>query len=158
IIARLIQPCALDDFLDRYWQKQPLVVNRAEPVYNTDILTLDDIDQLFSTTAIPVSQVDLGKSAVGVPKAAYGDGMDIRPLDVLRLHKQGNTIILRAMHLWLRKLRTLCEAAEAVFHCAAQANVYMTPEGTRSSYPHWDAHDIFVIQVAGSKRWILHDS
>lgn len=31
-------------------------------------------------------------------------------------------------------------------------------ERTHSSYPHWDAHDIFVIQLAGSKRWLVHES
>lgn len=164
VVARLIHPLPLEDFIHRHWQSQLLVINRESPEYFHDILTIENIDELLSTRPIPAIRVHLGKDAVGVPADAYiargdqGDGTYVRPSDVLRLHKQGNTIILRTMHLFLEKLGTLCEATEAFFHCSAQANIYVTPENTQSSYPHWDAHDIFVLQIAGTKRWRLHAS
>lgn len=161
-MRKLINPIALEEFLHRYWQREVLVVRRDTPGYFDELLTLRDIDELLSSVPIPTARVNLGRDAVGIPATAYtaygdqGDGMYIRPADVLRLHRQGNTIILRTMHLFMPPLGRLCAAAEAFFHCKAQANIYITPAGTQSSYPHWDAHDIFVIQVAGSKRWRLH--
>jgi ribosomal protein L16 Arg81 hydroxylase len=157
-IGKLISPISVDDFLAEYWQRKVLVVNRTDRHYFDDLLTVNDIDELLGTTPIPASQVEVVRSASGVPKAAYAGGTYIEPYEVLRLHREGHTLILRAMHLWLHRLRGLCAEAEAFFHCNAQANLYLTPTGHRSSSAHWDAHDIFVIQIAGTKRWVLHES
>src|SRR6476620_288341 len=97
VMERLLNPVSLGDFLDRYWQKEVLVVNREEPHYYDDILTVQDIDALLDTTAIPLTQVNLGRDAVGVSSAAYGNGSYIQPAEVLRLHKEGKTISMRAM-------------------------------------------------------------
>ncbi|CAG2153576.1 hypothetical protein LMG31506_04853 [Cupriavidus yeoncheonensis] len=157
-ISRLIAPCSLAEFSERYWQRDVLVLHRENQSYYDEIITINDIDDLISSLSIPTSHIDVGKDAVGAAKDSYSRGSYIRPSDVLRLHRQGQTIILRALHLWNLPVRRLCDSAEAFFHNTSQANLYMTPQDTRSSYPHWDAHDIFVLQVAGSKRWVLYES
>jgi len=41
--------------------------------------------------------------------------------------------------------------------CArSQANVYLTPPDSQGFKPHWDTHDVFVLQVEGSKRWRIY--
>lgn len=154
---RLLAPITPTEFFRDYWQKDRLLVGRQSKEYFDYLLTVDDLDRLLSEIALPATQVNLGMNAVGVPREAYSEGRFILPDKVMRLHREGNTIILRAMHFWLPKLRALCEAMEELFLCDAQTNIYLTPENTQSSYPHWDAHDIFVIQIAGSKRWELHE-
>ena len=156
--SKLIHPVTVDQFIGSYWQQNVLVVNRDSPRFYDDLLTIDALDALLTSTALPGAQVNLGKDAVGIAKEDYVTGGYVNPRALLRLHKRGNTIILRSMHLWLETLQKLCSAMESFFHCDAQANIYMTPARTQSSYPHWDAHDIFVIQLAGSKRWRLHSA
>jgi ribosomal protein L16 Arg81 hydroxylase len=158
ILSALVAPAGTAGFLAEYWQRRHLLVRRDTPDYFDELLKLDDIDALLADIAIPASNVNLGQNAVGLPPAAYQTGGFVSAGEVLRHHRAGNTIILRAMHLWLPRLRALCEAMQEVFLCEAQANIYLTPANTQSSYPHWDAHDIFVIQVAGRKRWILHEN
>lgn len=163
-VQKLLHPLPLETFLDEYWQRRHIVINRGDAHHFDDVLTLDDLDTLITTTPLPVARVNMGRDAAGIPPERYtafgdqGDGMYINPADVMRLHRQGNTIILRTMHLFLHRLGELCRSAESLFHCNAQANVYITPAGTQSSFPHWDAHDIFVIQIAGSKVWRLHEA
>jgi ribosomal protein L16 Arg81 hydroxylase len=163
-LQKLIHPMSVDVFLREYWQQRHFVINRSDAHYNDSILTVDDLDTLISTTPLPVARVNMGSDAVGVPPARYtafadqGDGLYVNPDDMMRLHRQGNTIILRTMHLFVHRIGMLCRAMEAFFHCNAQANIYITPGGTQSSFPHWDSHDIFVIQIAGSKVWRLHEA
>lgn len=38
-----------------------------------------------------------------------------------------------------------------------QANAYITPPGNRGFDAHYDVHDVFVLQVSGAKRWIVHE-
>jgi hypothetical protein len=38
-----------------------------------------------------------------------------------------------------------------------QANAYITPPGNRGFDPHYDVHDVFVLQTAGQKHWTVHE-
>ena len=35
-------------------------------------------------------------------------------------------------------------------------NAYITPESARGFEPHYDVHDVFVLQVSGEKHWSVH--
>jgi hypothetical protein len=37
-----------------------------------------------------------------------------------------------------------------------QINSYITPPQNQGFAPHYDVHDVFVLQVAGRKRWTIH--
>jgi len=37
----------------------------------------------------------------------------------------------------------------------ANANAYFTPANAQGFLPHWDTHDVFVVQIAGTKHWHL---
>jgi hypothetical protein len=38
-----------------------------------------------------------------------------------------------------------------------QANAYITPPQNRGFDDHYDVHDVFVLQIEGTKRWIIHE-
>ena len=38
-----------------------------------------------------------------------------------------------------------------------QVNAYVTPPSSRGFSAHYDIHDVFVLQLAGEKRWIVHE-
>jgi ribosomal protein L16 Arg81 hydroxylase len=46
--------------------------------------------------------------------------------------------------------------AEEVGH-PVQVNAYVTPPQSRGFAAHYDVHDVFVLQVAGRKRWYVHE-
>ncbi len=120
-------------------------------------MSLDDIDRVLSEAAIPRENIDMGQNAVSVPKDSYCIDRFVNPQKVLAFHEAGETIIFRGAHNWFPKLMALCNDLSFFFHCRAQANLYLTPAHTQSSYPHWDSHDIFVLQLAGRKTWKLHE-
>ena len=37
-------------------------------------------------------------------------------------------------------------------------NVYLTPPSSQGFTAHYDAHDVFILQIAGSKHWRLYDA
>jgi len=38
------------------------------------------------------------------------------------------------------------------------ANAYYTPSGSRVFSPHWDTHDVLIVQLHGSKRWRVYET
>ena len=61
--------------------------------------------------------------------------------------------MLDQLHNKEPKLNLLCRALAPEFGHRFQTNLYLTPPKGRGFSPHWDNHDVFILQVAGSKKW-----
>ena len=69
----------------------------------------------------------------------------------------GATIVLQGLHrLWPPLIDFVRAAVDDLGH-PAQANAYITPPSNRGFDPHYDVHDVFVLQTAGQKRWVVHE-
>jgi hypothetical protein len=102
------------------------------------------------------SQIDL---------AAYTRDIPWRPpitgaADVGRVAAEweaGATIVLQALHLNWRPVAVFCRHLERALGHPVQANAYYTPSGSQGFSVHHDTHDVFVLQVAGAKRWLVYE-
>jgi len=75
---------------------------------------------------------------------------------VLRLFADGSTVVLQGLHrLWPPLIEFADQLAADLGH-PTQVNAYITPPSSRGFSPHYDVHDVFVLQVAGEKHWRIH--
>ena len=56
-----------------------------------------------------------------------------------------------------RPLAVFCRHLERALGEPVQTNAYYTPRGSQGFAVHHDTHDVFVLQVAGEKRWVISD-
>jgi hypothetical protein len=76
---------------------------------------------------------------------------------VLRLFADGSTVVLQGLHrLWPPLIGFADQLAADLGH-PTQVNAYVTPPSSRGFSPHYDVHDVFVLQVAGEKHWRIHE-
>lgn len=76
---------------------------------------------------------------------------------VLRLFADGSTVVLQGLHrLWPPLIEFADQLAADLGH-PTQVNAYITPPSSRGFSPHYDVHDVFVLQVAGEKHWTIHE-
>ena len=76
---------------------------------------------------------------------------------VLRLFADGSTVVLQGLHrLWPPLIEFADQLAADLGH-PTQVNAYITPPSSRGFSPHYDVHDVFVLQVAGEKHWRIHE-
>ena len=69
----------------------------------------------------------------------------------------GATLVLQGLHrTWPPLVRFGSQLADELGH-PVQINAYITPPQNRGFAPHYDVHDVFVLQVSGRKRWRLHE-
>ena len=47
---------------------------------------------------------------------------------------------------------------EKVFSSHFQTNIYLSPPNAQGFATHFDSHDVFVLQVSGSKQWTIYDT
>lgn len=146
------------DFSQDVWQRRIMVFPTDPTTLGDCWMTAEDIDRLVTSVDFPTSNLDLADGTQPLPKSSYAPSSFIDRGRVLGLHREGATIILRAAQRWSDKLRCLCARLEWDFGFPVQANVYLTPASRKSTPPHWDTHDLFILQVAGTKRWRLFAS
>lgn len=160
--ADLISPVAVDEFRSGQWEKKHIVLHRDDPEHYAGVLTLADMDELLATSRLRSSDLRIvqdGKETpmselVGDDGSSYANAIE----SVYAQYRKGATVnLLFLEQQWAplsRLCRSLADALDAMFH----VNVYLTPAGTRGLSEHYDTHDVFVMQVYGSKRWRLYKS
>ena len=129
------------------------------------MLSVADVEQLVSATGIRMPAFRLVAGGGPVPPAEYAetipwrpgrfDGL-ARPERVAAAHAAGATIVLQALQLHWHPAAVYCRGLEQALGFPVQANAYATPAGAQGFAVHHDTHDVFVLQVAGTKRWRIY--
>jgi ribosomal protein L16 Arg81 hydroxylase len=164
--ADLLVPLQRETFFTRYWESQPLHVQRSESDYYAQLLTNRDLEAAISSGGLRYPSIQLARGGGFFPPEAFtrtirsgGDFFTgIPDLDRIRAEYQsGASISLPGFHRAWEPLGTLAAAIEAEFDHAVHANVYITPGNAIGFSPHYDTHEVFVLQIAGGKRWRIHN-
>ncbi|MCW2665760.1 MAG: Cupin 4 family protein, partial [Frankiales bacterium] len=66
--------------------------------------------------------------------------------------------MLQSLHRLHPPVGRFCRALAAELGHPTQCNAYVTPGGDAQGFDyHHDTHDVFVLQVSGRKRWVVHE-
>jgi ribosomal protein L16 Arg81 hydroxylase len=66
--------------------------------------------------------------------------------------------VLNQLEGSLPSLMDLCRSMEARFSHRFQCNIYVTRAESQGLKTHYDTHDVFVLQIAGTKHWAIYDT
>ncbi len=153
----LLNPLSKEEFFADYWEKKPLVIKRGQPDYFSSLLSFDEVDRVITTLDRRYPDVTLKNAKAKVSADQYtvnGDSLDVAR--VYQLFAQGSTITLAFLDTVVPSLADLCRNLEREISCPFQTNVYLTPPGAQGARPHYDSHDVFVLQVINSKQWTIY--
>jgi ribosomal protein L16 Arg81 hydroxylase len=155
---RLLHPVGEDTFLREYWEQKPLVIERGKPDYYSGVLSMAEIDSIVGFRQLKYSQLKIARAEAAQPdKIFYVDSDSTSDTNRLfHSYAQGDTIALNFAQCYWEPAARLCSALEEFFHFPAGANVYVTPRNSQGFPPHFDSHDVFVIQVEGAKNWRIY--
>jgi lysine-specific demethylase/histidyl-hydroxylase NO66 len=152
-------------FLDKVWASR-VHVHHTDPARLVDLLSVDDVDHLLTSTALrtpalrvardgtvlPASQFTRTATLAGSPLTGLVDGRK-----VLRLFDSGASLVLQGLHRYWPPLAELVRDLEVALGHPCQANAYLTPPGSQGFAVHSDTHDVFVFQTHGTKLWEVHE-
>lgn len=148
-LQSLVAPVPEDEFRAKYWQQEPLVVHRNDPNYYGDLFTLEDFDESVARNPLYVKVADATKEK----NARITPGSAANLESILTEMRQGSTLILDGLHYSNPKLGMLCRILGPQLGHRFQTNLYLTPPHGKGFTPHWDNHDVFILQTVGSKQW-----
>jgi hypothetical protein len=154
-----------EGFLAGTWGRRPAIHASDDPLGFADLLTLDDVDRILSTTSLRTPSFRLVKAGEQIPESAYTRsgttgskpvaGM-ADPARVFELFRNGATIVFQGLHRYHEPVTRFCRELEVELGHPCQVNAYVTPAGAQALELHDDPHDVFVLQAFGRKSWEVH--
>jgi ribosomal protein L16 Arg81 hydroxylase len=154
----LLAPLGLASFLSEYWGKAHLFLHRQDQDYYRNLFTLADIDRCMMTG---ISKPGVMASFISPPgsdrKRTEGT---ITPSDLDLAYKrfsEGDTIRIIGVDRLNAPVRELALRIQAALGAKVRVNIYLTPSTSQGFTVHFDYHDAFIIQVSGSKHWLVYE-
>ncbi|KRC59283.1 cupin [Agromyces sp. Root81] len=163
-LARCIR-VPTDEFAERHWGREPLL-STADDLDDgfDDLFSPAAVDELVTRRGVRTPFIRMADEGSVLAASAYtasgGFGAEIADQvssdKVLAEFAGGATIVLQGLHrLWPPIIDFTRELIDDVGH-PAQVNAYVTPPSSRGFDPHYDTHDVFVLQISGEKHWRIH--
>lgn len=153
-------------FAREHWGRLPLLTRAPDLPRNfDDLLSTTDVDELLAERGVRAPFIRVAKEGGLVARDAYlgpaGFGAEmpdqVDSAKVLAQFASGATIVLQGLHrLWPPIIDFVRGMVDDLGH-PVQANAYVTPPQNRGFDPHYDVHDVFVLQTAGTKHWTVHE-
>jgi ribosomal protein L16 Arg81 hydroxylase len=162
--SRLFHPLGVEEFLDRYYEQRALHVRRDDADYYASLLNAGDIDRLFENTAIARSIIRITKEGKELHSDKFAEVADGSTTDrlsndrALRLFEDGYTLIINGASRVFPNLDRFCMALEREVGFRVNPNIYITPFNAQGFDTHYDDHDVFILQVMGTKNWRIYHS
>jgi hypothetical protein len=165
-LASLLRPVSIGEFFSGYWERKPLVIHRGDAGFYEGLLTNRDLEDIVSTSDLRYPAIRLAKDGSYYPPHAYTTDITLGRLtfngvpDVNKIsleYGKGATVSLPYLHRTWVPLSSLCTRLEEALDYAVHANVYITPGETSGFPPHYDTHEVLVLQIAGKKRWLIDE-
>jgi ribosomal protein L16 Arg81 hydroxylase len=160
-LEQVIDPVTPARFVQQYWEKQPLVVHRRDRAFYADLFTLEDLDHILSLSTVHSPYVRIVQDGRQLETPGPYPANPLQRANATEAlyaaARAGATIVLQSLHESWPSLRELCRSLASEFSAAFQVNLYLTPAGSRGLRPHYDTHDVFVLQIHGAKHWQLFD-
>lgn len=159
-LNRLIHPSSAEDFFAKNFESGVLHVPRDDRAFYGSLLSMEEIDHVLTTLHLShpsVHMVNAAKPDLETGDYTYPSGL----IDAARLYQEyadGGSIVLNQLEGSLPSLMSLCRAMEAEFSSRFQCNIYVTPADSQGLKTHYDTHDVFVLQISGSKHWVIYDT
>lgn len=148
----LIAPFNACDFLDQYWQKSALLIQRGEANRYQGLIDAADAAAIIRMAGqFPGEAVEvIGRIQ---PNEASGEATDA----LADVFGKGATIRVKAIERSCGPLGEFCKNLEAELGFPVRANLYCTPGNSRGFNLHFDTHEVFVLQLAGKKQWQIFE-
>ncbi|MFF1714987.1 cupin domain-containing protein [Streptomyces sp. NPDC058268] len=151
-----------DEFARDIWARTALLTRRASDF--SDLFSADAVDELISRRGLRTPFLRVAKDGSTLPESSFtspagvgatiGDQLDDTAL--WRAFADGATLVLQALQRTWGPVADFTAGLSTELGHPVQANAYVTPPQNRGFDDHYDVHDVFVLQIDGAKRWLVH--
>lgn len=164
--SQVLAPYSIASFFSAYHEQDILHIPRNDAAFYSNILTPEEISAYLDRQDLFYPSVRMVDKGSEIPQQHYTknqvpighhkrDGL-IDTEKAFSLFNSGSTFVIQAGQRYFENLSRCCLDLSNRFGSPVQANLYITPQKSVGFNPHWDTHDVFVLQITGTKTWKLY--
>ena len=154
-----------EDFHTNYFEKKALLIQRNDPEYFSSLLTMSDMADYLERKDTVYPHIRMVKDGIQLPNELYTKNTIIRDqvIEVIdneklfSLFEDGASVVCQQLQITFPVLYEFTRLLSNYFKLNVGLNTYLTPAVAQAFDPHYDTHDVFILQVYGSKMWRLYD-
>ena len=158
-LAWLLHPISVETFLAEIWAKTHYHVARHCADYFETVLPGPSLtEDLVAVFCQEPSALRLMRETD--KKGADSYRLDDGSLDLAGIRNDfadGYTIVLDGVERHIRAIAALSQSIEVELNFPVQVNAYITPPRSQGLVPHYDDHDVLILQIQGSKTWHIYE-
>ena len=140
-----------------FFEKTHLKIETKESGRFSHLASFSMLDEILGTQALEIPDIRIVKSDQKIAEHEYlWKRKLVDPSKVAHFFAHGATVIFNSFQDRIESLRLLCTDISSELKLKTQANLYLTPAGSQGFVSHWDTHELFVLQVEGSKKWRIY--
>lgn len=151
----LLAGITIEAFNDTIREKAYRKFSRAlSDAQAANLFGIERLDALLTAGSVPPQQIDIIHN--GWPQTldeAQGRSGEPNPRLLAERFSRGATVRIRDLQWFDAAVDAFRRDIQAVFLAPCQINMYLTPPRQAGFSPHFDSHDVFIVQCQGRKRW-----
>ena len=151
---KLISPLDVERFFGDYFEDKALLTAKSELSLNFNLQRFEEL--LWSHHFDNSDNIQVNKG--GVDHAFDQDKAGKNHFKwLMDQFSDGCTIIFNGIDEIDEQVGKLARSLDVVFGGWTTVNAFLTPAGEKGFLPHFDTHDVFILQLEGTKEWHLYD-
>lgn len=157
--ASLLGPLAIGDFERHFLEKRRLVVTATDRERASAVLPRWILDRLVTSDFLPERRLEVLREGDVLPRSAYrGDDGRVRASALETLAREGVSFVVNGIDDDVPAIARIADSIERRLGHDVWVNAYVTHGSGGALAPHYDDHDVIVLQLEGRKRWFGHGS
>ena len=155
-IKQLISPVSRQSFIDKYWQKSPLVIRERDRNYYAELVKIADFDAMIYSLQPNCRQLHLIKKNSFFPEGFQNPDGSPNLRQIYQAYQQGYSVVFYGLEQRWPSLSALGRNLEEFFNHAVRVDLFLSPPNSQALVPHFDGEDTLILQVEGMKRWRVY--
>lgn len=156
-LASLLAPASEAELVDAFLAKRRLHATSPDPRRAEALLPQWLIDRLVASDALAPGALEVLRAGDVVPPGRFRTSDGRLRRDALdALIAEGVSLLFHRIDDEVPAIARLSDALERRLGHTVWANAYVTHGPGGALAPHYDDHDVLVVQIRGAKRWFGH--
>jgi hypothetical protein len=163
LLSRVLAPLSIDSFYESF-DNRCYFHQRGDPFRFRDVLRIEDLDRFFQSCQLPAAFLKVVRDGKTHPPEEWtresgGSTPGVLVAEVERLFalfRNGATLVISKADEAIHPVDVACSALSRELGFPVGANIYLTPPAGQGFQLHSDEHDVLILQLSGSKNWVVH--
>ncbi|MGD1805682.1 cupin domain-containing protein [Dapis sp. BLCC M126] len=147
-LTHLIQPLDQEEFLQNNWTRKAIAISSKGQRNFTDLFSWEKLNHLLNFHQIEYPDLRL---------AFDGKVLEAKEnRNLTQWCQKGATLILDQIHKRVPEVSLFASKLNYELGYPTQVNAYCSWSSKKGFSKHYDTHDVFILQVEGSKQWYVY--